>query len=93
MTADDWWEQIERHLLDRNWTGVLVCADGLQEAGEERLAGTLRWVVRKELHINWMRNGSDRNRWWFCYVGDDLFDGDDIVVVVGKIQSKREYYL
>lgn len=38
MTVRQWWRQIERHLKNGNWTGLLVCADGIQELGDEERA-------------------------------------------------------
>lgn len=49
MHLAEWWSSIEGYVREKDWNGVLVCADAIQELGEERLAVTLRWICRKGL--------------------------------------------
>jgi hypothetical protein len=46
MTTDECWKSIEAYTLAGDWNGLLVCADALQELGEEEMAQTIRWANR-----------------------------------------------
>lgn len=61
MTKDECWLEIETFTLNGDWNGLLVCADALQELGEEEMAGTIRWAQRKNLLPDKCR---DSARWW-----------------------------
>lgn len=61
MTEDEWWRLIEEYTLAGDWTGLLVCADALQEQGWDGKADTLRWLAKKQLRVGLMvwRNGPE----------------------------------
>lgn len=68
MTESDWWKQIEQFTLQKDWNGLLVAADGLQELGMEQEADTIRWAVRKGTSPVLFGDS-----WWnFCL--DDCWD-------------------
>lgn len=92
MSADDWWAEIERHLLNRNWTGVLICADGLSEAGEERLADCVRWVARQTIEIHhWDFRSSGGEDYWYGTIR--LPDGVEPFSWSFRADSCRLWYL
>lgn len=74
MNTEEVWTHIERYLLERNWTGVVVMADALQELGEERLAGTLRWIskVNKEVHCKTFSEWKGHTQKWHTYMTDEV---------------------
>ena len=47
MTLEDWKRVLEDRAQAGDLTGLAVAADGLSDCGEEGLADTLRWLVRK----------------------------------------------
>ena len=69
MTQEEWWAEIERHLLARDWNAVAVCADGLEESGDPESASTLRWICQKNLStdkVSFRENIPTKHtsRWW-----------------------------
>ena len=87
MTIDDWWIEIEQHMLNRNWSGVLICADGLQESGDERLAGCLRWISRLQIEVQ--RPCSD---YYKASTYATLFISSTLPKLIDEIQKGREHW-
>lgn len=48
MTTDECWKLIADCTIRGDWTGVLVAADALQEAGDEATAVAIRWAISRK---------------------------------------------
>lgn len=92
MIIDEIWQQIEQHLLDRNWMAVTVWADALQETGEERLAGCIRWLAKRKLVTGYV-DGSKGGRRWYSWIRGEQLKAVTLAEVVEKVQDEREWYL
>jgi len=57
MVAADWWALIEHYAKEGNYTGVVVCADGLSDCGEDDWADILRDAVKENRLPKWTDRG------------------------------------
>lgn len=60
----DCWREIERFCSEGDRNGLLVAADALAELGEEEMACTIRWVVRKQKDL------PAKTNYWYLEVFD-----------------------
>jgi hypothetical protein len=99
VNQNEVWTHIEQLFRERDWTGVAVMADALQEAGEERLAGCVRWMAEKKVKVGWVSRPAEGDHYYRCFLHSKRstgwmgeYTGDTLPQLVETVQQEREYY-
>lgn len=72
MTEPEVWQQLEDAFRNREWTRAAILADALQECGQEKLADTVRWMVK---YVDDLTLGHYAPTWNFLLPTDPSFAG------------------
>ena len=95
MSEADWWKEIEQYMQQYtpDWSGVLVCCDGLQEMGKEEMADTLRWLYRVR-HTVWVFFDKDRagGKWGSTRNREDAYYYPSLECLVQSMAESRKYW-
>lgn len=86
----DWWKLIEDYLLAKDWTAVLVCADGLSDDNDV-LADTLRWIAKKQLRWGYVDGSAGRK--YYTHIFGDQHSGKTVREAVEHIRQNRDFLL